>query len=331
MTFEGARFGAPLKIFCFFPTLVVAVENSKMELIMKKLALILLLFSSFAFAQSPTKPASAPAKKTAAPVTSAALPSKDDVEAAMKRTFGYDPSITWVVYDISPSLVPGLADVTLSINKQMPQHVYYYAANQSAIIGETIPFGPNPFSSIRTTLKAADGPSQGPQAPVISLVEFSDLECPHCKAAQPVLEKLVGDLPQVRYTFQQFPLPASMHPWAKKAAEYADCAGRANPSLFWKYVDTIFENQGSIAAATADDKLKEFATTVGLDAEKLSTCAAEPQTEARVNKSVELGQSLDVTQTPTLFVNGRRVLSISDIPYEKLKELVQFEIDHANK
>lgn len=303
-----------------------------MELIMKKFILISLLFASLALtAQSPSKPASAPAKKPAAPASSAALPSKDDVEVAMKRTFGYDPAITWVIYDISPSLVPGLADVTLSINKQQPQHVYYYAANQSAIIGETIPFGPNPFASIRTTLQAADGPTRGPQSPVIAMVEFSDLECPHCKAAQPVLEKLAGDFPQVRYTFQQFPLPASMHPWALKAAEYADCAGRANPSLFWKYVDTIFENQGGIAAPTADDKLKEFATTVGLDPEKLSTCAADPQTEARVKKSIDLGQSLDVTQTPTLFVNGRRVLGITDIPYEKLKDLVQFEIDHAGK
>lgn len=303
-----------------------------MELIMKKLILILLLFSSLTLvAQGPAKSASAPAKKPAAPAASSALPTKDDVEAAMKRTFGYDPSINWVIYDISPSLVPGLADVLLSINKQQAQHVFYYAPNQSAIIGELIPFGPNPFTSIRTTLQAADGPSQGPQSPVITMVEFSDLECPHCKAAQPVLEKLVGDFPQVRYTFQQFPLPASMHPWAMKAAEYADCAGRANPSLFWKYVDAIFENQGSIAAPTADDKLKEFATTLGLDPQKLSTCAADPQTEARVKKSLDLGQSLDVTQTPTLFVNGRRVLGITDIPYEKLKDLVQFEIDHAGK
>lgn len=299
---------------------------------MKKFILISLLFSSLALiAQTAAKHAAAPAKKSAAPAASAALPTKEDVEAAMKRTFGYDPSITWVIYDISPSLVPGLADVMLSINKQQPQHVFYYAANQSAIIGELIPFGANPFASIRTTLQAADGPSRGPQSPVITMVEFSDLECPHCKAAQPVLEKLVGDFPQVRYTFQQFPLPASMHPWALKAAEYADCAGRTNPSLFWKYVDTIFENQGSIATATADDKLKEFATTVGLDPEKLSTCAADPQTEARVKKSLELGQSLDVTQTPTLFVNGRRVLGITDIPYEKLKDLVQFEVDHAGK
>jgi protein-disulfide isomerase len=296
----------------------------------KKLVLLVLLCSSFAFAQTPAAKTTAP-KKEAAPASAAALPTKEDVEVAMKRSFGYDPGITWVIYDVSPSPVPGLADVTVSMNRQNPQHIYVYAPTQGAIIGEMIPFGPNPYASARAKLQAADGPAQGSQTPAITMVEFSDLECPHCKAAQPIVEKLASDFPQVRYIFQQFPLPASMHPWAMKAAEYSDCVAHLNPPLFWKYVDSIFQNQGSIAAPIAEDKLKEFATTVGLDPQKLSACAAQPQTEARVKKSVELGQSLDVNQTPSLFINGRRVLGVADIPYEQLKNLVQFEIDHANK
>lgn len=298
---------------------------------MDKLVLLFLLLSSLVgFTQSAPKTTTAP-KKEAASTTSAALPTKEDIEAAMKRSFGYDPGITWTIYDVSPSVVPGLADVTVSMNRQAPQHIYVYAPTQEAIIGEMIPFGPNPYASTREHLQAADGPAQGSQTPAINMVEFSDLECPHCKAAQPIVEKLTADFPQVRYIFQQFPLPASMHPWAMKAAEYSDCVGRLNPPLFFKYVDTIFQNQGSIAAPIADDKLKEFATSVGLDPQKLSACAAQPQTEARVKKSLELGQSLDVTQTPTLFINGRRVLGLADIPYEQLKRLVQFEIDHASK
>lgn len=285
------------------------------------------------FSQTPKKQ-SVPSQKEATdanPSSIAKMPSKDDVDAAMKRTFGYDPSITWTIHDIRPSTIPGLADVLLSIKQQAPQHIYMSTETQNAIAGEMIPFGSNPFASIREALRAADGPAQGPEKPVIVMVEFSDLECPHCKAAQPIVEKLVADFPQVRYIFQQFPLPASMHPWAMKAAEYADCVGQISPGSFWKYVDTIFENQGSIAAATAEDKLKDFSTMVGLDAQKISACATLPQTEARVKKSVSLGQSLDVNQTPTLFVNGRRVLGASDIPYEQLKNLVQFEIDHAGK
>ncbi|HSM85184.1 MAG TPA: thioredoxin domain-containing protein [Candidatus Limnocylindrales bacterium] len=269
-----------------------------------------------------------PAASTAPPML---LPSTIQIEDAMRRSFGYDAGMSWQILDIKPSAIAGIADVLISINKQQPLHLYMASDGQNAIIGELIPFGPNPFAPAREKLQAADGPSRGPDKPAIEIVEFSDLECPHCKVAAPVLDKLAADFPQVRQVFQQFPLPASLHPWALKAAEYADCAGRADKNLFWKYVGAIFENQGSIALATADDKLKELATAVGLDAGKLATCAAAPETEARVNKSQQLGQALEVTATPTVFINGRRVLAIANIPYDQLKALVQFEIDHAGK
>ena len=289
----------------------------------------LLIAVSCVFAQSSNPPA-APQPKAAANASSG-QPGKDDVEVALKRTLGYDPSVTWTVYDIRPSGIPGVSDILISLNKQDPIHIYWDANTQTAVVGQIMPFGGNPYVSIRQRLQTADGPAMVHQTPVISMVEFSDLECPHCKAAQPIMEKLAADFPQVRYVFQQFPLPASLHPWALKAAEYSDCAGRLNAAAFWKYTDSIFENQPSIALATADDKLKQLGTAAGLDPQKLATCAALPQTEARVKKSIELGQSLDVNQTPTLFINGRRVLGVADIPYDQLKNLVQFEIDHAEK
>jgi protein-disulfide isomerase len=300
---------------------------------MKKVLLLVLATKILMAQSSNLAPAPQPKKELTSASTHAAvkLPTRDEVEVAMKRTLGYDPSVSWTVYDIGSSLIPGIADILVSINKQAPQHIYMSIENQNAIIGEMIPFGPDPFAPIRAKLQAADGPATGAPTPIILMVEFSDLECPHCKAAQPIIEKLVADFPQVRYIFQQFPLPASMHPWAMKAAEYSDCAAQLSAATFWKYTDSIFENQGSIAAATADDKLKELATAAGLDAQKISACAAQPQTEARVKKSMQLGESLAINQTPTVFINGRRVLGLADIPYAQLKNLVQFEIEHAGK
>jgi protein-disulfide isomerase len=278
-------------------------------------------------ATSPAKPA-APAAKPAG--AESKLPSKEEVEASLKRSFGYDTSISWKLLDVRPSVIPGLVEVLVQFGQDFSR-VYYSPETQQAIVGNLIPFGPNPYAPARAKLQAADGPARGPQTPVITMVEFSDLECPHCKAAQPILEKLAGDFPQVKYIFQQYPLPATMHPWAMKAALYSDCAGHANNQVFWKYIDSIFENQGSIALATADDKLKELATAAGLDAQKIAACAALPETEARVKKSMELGQSLNVTATPTVFINGRSVPGPANIPYDQLKALVQFEINHAGK
>jgi protein-disulfide isomerase len=306
------------------------------------LTLILFTFGmANAQAASPKKPTTSPDKtaahKPAASATpqnaqkKAALPTMEEVEASMKRSFGYDPGVSWQIFDIRESHIPGLVEVLVSMNKQQPVHLYLAPSAQTAIAGQMIPFGPDPFAAARATLKGVFGPSRGGQNPPIEIIEFSDLECPHCKVAQPVLAKLFADFPQERFVFQQFPLPASMHPWALKAAQYADCAGQMDKDAFWKYVDSIFENQGGIALATADDKLKELATTNGYDAQKISACAASPETDARIKKSQALGATLEVNETPTVFINGRRVPGIANIPYDNLKQLVQFEIDHAGK
>lgn len=260
-----------------------------------------------------------------------ALPTTEEVDAYMKRSFGYDPGVSWQIYEIRASEAPGIVEIIVSVNKGEPVHLFFSPSAQIAFVGQMISFGPNPYATIRTKLQGAFGPSRGGPNPPIQIVEFSDLECPHCKASQPIIEKLEGDFPQVRFVFQQFPLPASLHPWAMKAALYADCAGQINEDAFWKYIDSIFDSQGGIALATADDKLKELATAAGYDAAKISACAASPQAEARVKKSMELGQSLNVAQTPTVFINGRTVLGLAGIPYDNLKNLVQFEIDHAGK
>src|SRR5579864_85227 len=311
-----------------------------MKSMIKLMPTALLTFIVFAFGlanaqtASPKKPATHTASTPAAPQSTqkkAALPTVEEVEASMKRSFGYDPGVSWQIFDIRESSIPGLAEILVSMNKQPPVHLYLVPGSQTAIAGQMIPFGPDPFASARANLKGAFGPSRGGQNPPIEIIEFSDLECPHCKVAQPVLAKLFADFPQVRFIFQQFPLPASLHPWALKAAQYADCAGQMDKDAFWKYVDSIFENQGGVALATADDKLKELATANGYDAQKISTCAASPETDARIKKSQALGATLDVNETPTVFINGRRVPGIANIPYDNLKQLVQFEIDHAGK
>lgn len=309
---------------------ITKIKKRRISAPLAALSLLVAIVTS-SLAQSAPSKKSTPSTPEVKPML---LPSSAQVEAALKRTLGYDPSLSWQVIDVRPSVIPGVVELMVSINKQQLSHIYWSLEEQTAIIGEMLPFGPNPFEPYRQKLQAADGPSRGAENPAIVIVDFSDLECPHCKAAQPVLEKLVTDFPQVRLVFQQFPLPESLHPWAMKAALYADCAGRmerTGAQAFWKYVDSIFENQGAIAAPIADDKLKELATGAGLNAQKVADCAATLETQARVKKSLDLGASLDVNETPTVFINGRRVKSVPSIPYDQLKALVQFEIDHAGK
>jgi protein-disulfide isomerase len=125
----------------------------------------------------------------------------------------------------------------------------------------------------------------------------------------------------VRFVSQLFPLPN--HNWAAKAAAYADCVGRASNDAYWKFVDSVFDVQEQITADNADEKLSGIADSSGVKGSDVAVCAAKPETQSRVEASVNLGKSLEVNSTPTLFVNGRPV-GVGNNNYDALKQLVDF-------
>jgi protein-disulfide isomerase len=185
-----------------------------------------------------------------------------------------------------------------------------------------IPFGADPFARTRAELQRdAKGPSRGPANSAVEIVEFSDLQCPHCKAAQPAIEKLLADEPQARFVFQNFPLP--IHNWAFKGAAYADCIGRANNAAFWKFIKGVYDSQENITAQNADEKLGSITTASGADAKATAACAATPETKAHIEQSIALGKEVGVQGTPTLFVNGRKIGNLG-MPPEYLKGIVDF-------
>lgn len=288
----------------------------------------LTLFGTFLLAVVPVSGQSTPEPGRSSPAATPKMPTRAEMDLVLKRIYGYDPSIQWNAFEIRQSPVPGMSEVVLRVKDEF-QHLFLTADGHYAIKGDMLPFGPDPYAIARSRLRAAQGPAHGPAKPALVMVEFSDLQCPHCKDAQPIMEKLAADFPQMKIIFQQYPL--AQHPWATKAAQYVDCAGRVNNDAAWKYIADIYENQAGIALAIADDKLKELATAAGLDAEKLSACAADPDTAARIQKSVDLGDSVGVMGPPSIFVNGRLLDTVVGTPYEKVKAIVQYEIDHAGK
>jgi len=255
------------------------------------------------------------------------LPLKVTVESFLQRWFGYDSTISFQVVRIQPAEVPGFAEVLVSLEKggQQQQMVLYVAPDEKhAFTGEIIPFGADPFAPMRKQLAASTtGIARGPANASLTIVEFSDLQCPHCKAAQPTIDKLAGDFPNARLVFQQFPIEGA-HPWAFKAATWAQCIGQENNVAFWKFVNRIYDDQLNIDAQNADAKLKEHATAAGADGAKAAVCAASPETAKTVRDSEDLGKAVGVTGTPTVFFNGRKITGITSIPYEVLKDLARF-------
>jgi len=252
-----------------------------------------------------------------------ALPPEDTVNAFLQATFGYDSSLSWKILSIKPSEAEGLAEVDVVVTgSQGPQEEKFYVTpdGKHAVIGDIMPFGSHPYAEVQKTLeKSVNGPARGPANAPVTVVEFSDLQCPHCKEAQPIVDQLMTKRQNVRLVFQNFPLP--MHDWAAKAATYADCVGRASDDAFWKFIDSVYGAQSDMTASNADEKLTGFADAAGVKGADIAACAAKPETTTRIEHSRKLATTLGVNSTPTFFVNGRKLPAL---PYEVLEKMVDF-------
>src|ERR1700732_1071952 len=292
-------------------------------------SLIILLVASLAPAQTAT------AKSAAKPPSSAPstnLPSEATVDSFLQQTFGYQHDVSWKISSIKPAPVPGLAEVTVVIASPQGQQLsrFYVAADgEHALVGDIIPFGAKPFEAAKTALdRGITGPERGPKDAPVTIVEFGDLQCPACEVAQPTIEGLVPAAPNARFVFQNFPL--DMHNWAARGAAYADCVGRASNDAFWKFVAKTYETQADITAENADEKLTAIADAAGVKGADIAACAIKPETKARVDASLALGKSVEVTGTPTLFVNGRRISSFDPRMSDVYKSLVDFAAKEGN-
>jgi len=290
--------------------------------VFRSIAIVALLAG--AVAAQTTKPAK-PAEKLGTHAT-ADLPSEATVDAFLHEQFGYQSDMTWKIASIKPSAIAGLAEVTVILaNGQGQQSTKFYVGSdgQHALVGDIIPFGAKPFDPAKKALEAGlTGPSRGPKDAAVTIVEFGDLQCPACKAAQPTIEGLVAAEPQARFVFQNFPL--EMHNWAAKGAYYADCVGRASNDAFWKFVSKTYETQSDITAENADEKLTALADGAGVKGSEIAVCAAKPETKAHVDASIALGKKVDVSGTPTLYINGRKVGSFDARLTDVYKSLVEF-------
>src|SRR6202167_886979 len=231
------------------------------------------------------------------------LPSEATVDSFMQQTFGYDSKLRWKISSIKPASVPGLAQIEVILATPQGQQLsrfFVTSDGEHAVVGDMIPFGAKPFDAVKKKLeKGITGPSRGPKDAPVTIVEFGDLQCPACKAAQPAIEALVAAEPNARFVFQNFPL--EMHNWAAKGAAYADCVGQASTDAFWKFVAKTYETQGDITAANADEKLTALADAAGVKGADIAVCASTPVTKAHIDASLALGKSVGVSGTPTLF------------------------------
>jgi protein-disulfide isomerase len=164
----------------------------------------------------------------------------------------------------------------------------------------------------------AKGPALGPETAPVTIVEFSDFECPFCLRMHPTLKRVMEEYEgQVRLVFRQFPL-TNIHPHAQKAAEASLCADAQGK--FWEMHDAMFESPGQLAVAD----LKTHAAEIGLDAEAFAGCLDSGESADEVRADLNAGRALGLRGTPALYINGRYLAGAQ--PFEVISRVIDDEL-----
>ena len=293
---------------------------------------IVLVLSGAATAVAQSPAASQPSSthpETAHPVAPMTEMQKK-IQSYLRDAYGFGADFTITVGDLQPSAIAELSqvNVTVGFNGQSESTLIYVSKDGKFLIrgGELDDISADPFAAVKKLLHVEGSPSKGPADARVTLVEFADYECPVCRNLDTLLRNLLPKYPTVRLVYKDFPL-TDLHPWALTAAEAGHCAYTQDPAAFWKFHDSVFDSQDLISADNAFDKLVDLASQAGLNPDQLKTCMADPKTADLIQSEQAEGQALEVSSTPTIFINGRTVVG----PNEQLiDQYIQFELSEKS-
>jgi protein-disulfide isomerase len=176
------------------------------------------------------------------------------------------------------------------------------------------------------TINTANQPSLGSAAAAITIVEYSDLQCPMCSRMHDflendVLKKYAG---KVQVVFKEFPIP-SIHDWTLTASVANQCVYQISPPMYVPYRSLIYKNQASINATNVRDLMISYGEQLGVDRLRLAACIDSKASLARVEANFREGQSVGVQSVPTTFVNGKMIIGMPtiDVFYKTLDEALR--------
>jgi protein-disulfide isomerase len=171
---------------------------------------------------------------------------------------------------------------------------------------------------LRTNVSASGEPTRGPQQARVTIIEFSDFQCPYCRSFNATLDRVMKEFgSDVRLVFRQFPL-GEIHPMAEKAAEASLCA--QEQGKFWELHDLMFKDQANLAVSD----LKAKAAGLGLETTAFNSCLDSGKYGDKIRQDIRDGALAGATGTPAFFINGRFYSGAR--PYEDIAGIIKDEL-----
>lgn len=247
------------------------------------------------------------------------------VEAYLRELFAWGPEITVKLGAPKPAAMPGLLEVNLDVSMGEQSNsgsIFATPDGKYVVRGEVHDTAADPFAANRAKITTEGFPAKGPANAKVTIVEFADFQCPSCAQMHEILDQVLPKYPQVRFVFKDLPL-AQIHPWAMTAALAGRCAYQQKPEAFWSVHDDFFHNQKLIGAADAWNKGLEFARKAGVDEAAMRSCMVGAEAKKIIDGSLAEARALAIGNTPTAFVNGRRVVGPDG---ELLETYIKYEL-----
>lgn len=272
---------------------------------------LIALTGTFACSESPqTQTAKVPAK------------SNDQIVEYVRKSFNVPASVKVTIKEEKPSEVPGLNLLKIEFSNErgtQVQEAWVTEDHNRLIVGRMLDLSVDPYKETLNKVSMNNVPIKGPADAKVTIIEYTDFQCPYCSKAHANVEELLKTYEgKIRIVYKSLPL--NIHNWAEDSAVMAMCAYQQNPESLWKYADYFFENQKTLTKETLEAKSMEVGKEWGLNTDTLKQCFDARSTIGTIQADMKEAQALGFNSTPSFVVNGRPV--VGAIPVDQFKQII---------
>lgn len=246
----------------------------------------------------------------------------EDIGKYIRKVFNVPANVNIAVTEAPKSSIPGMRmiKVTFSSDKgSQDQDAWVTQDGKSLIVGRTFDMSIDPFKENLAKMNLQGAPATGTLDAKVTIVEYTDFQCPFCSRANVTVEQLMKEYQgKVKLVYKSLPL--NIHNWAEDAAVAGACIAEQNNDAFWNFAHYAFENQKDLTKETLKDKVLALATQNKLNADKLKACIDSRSTLPKVQSDQKEAQNLGFNSTPSFVVNGRPV--VGAVPIEQFRQVI---------